>query len=134
MSNDETLISVLFSWVFHNVHFRHFGVLKMRFLIIRQRVLLRHDFGYSCVGIWSTCKDHTFLTLIIAKNVIINNCIYIYMQSIQMILPQYCLCMSDFINTYCTDMLNVGFLSLYFARYAQTILWSVLRNTEINSN
>jgi len=40
MSNDDRLIYVLVSLVFHNVHFRHFGPLKMRFLIIRQRVLL----------------------------------------------------------------------------------------------
>jgi len=38
MSNDERLIYVLFSWLFHNVHFCHFGSLKMRFLISRQRV------------------------------------------------------------------------------------------------
>jgi len=25
MSNDESLIYVLVYWVFHNVHFRHFG-------------------------------------------------------------------------------------------------------------
>jgi len=40
MSNDETLIYVLISWVFNNVHFRHFGELKMGFLLIRQQVLL----------------------------------------------------------------------------------------------
>jgi len=40
MSNDENLIYVIIPWVFHNVHFRHFGELKMRFLLIRQRVLL----------------------------------------------------------------------------------------------
>jgi len=44
LSNDESLIYVLDSWVFHNVHFRHFGWLKMRFLIIRQRVLLSQSF------------------------------------------------------------------------------------------
>jgi len=40
MSNDESLIYVLVSLVFHNVHFRYFGELKMGFLLIRQRVLL----------------------------------------------------------------------------------------------
>jgi len=40
MSNDESLVYVLVSFVFHNVHFRHFSGLKMWFLIIRQRVLL----------------------------------------------------------------------------------------------
>jgi len=40
MSNDESLIYVHDSGVFHNVHFRHFGELKMRFLLIRQRFLL----------------------------------------------------------------------------------------------
>jgi hypothetical protein len=40
MSIGDTLIYVLVSLVFNNVHFRQFGGLKMRFLIIRQRVLL----------------------------------------------------------------------------------------------
>jgi len=44
MSNDESLIFVVFSWVFHNVNFRHFGGLIMRFLLIRQRVLLSQWF------------------------------------------------------------------------------------------
>ena len=66
-SNDESLINVLGSWVFHNVHFRLFSELKMRFLFIRQRVFLSHDFGYNCVGIWSFCKDQLFLTLINVK-------------------------------------------------------------------
>jgi len=44
MSNDESVIYILVSWVLHNVHFRHFGELKMRFMIIRQRVLLRQWF------------------------------------------------------------------------------------------
>jgi len=39
MSNDDSLSYDLVSLVFHNVHFRPFGPLKMRFLIIRQRVL-----------------------------------------------------------------------------------------------
>jgi len=40
MCNDESVIYVLVSWVFHNVHFRHFVRLKMRILLIRKRVLL----------------------------------------------------------------------------------------------
>jgi len=44
MSNDESLIYVLVSWVFHNVHFRNFTELKMLFQLIRQRVLLRQWF------------------------------------------------------------------------------------------
>jgi len=49
MSNDESLIYVLVSWVFHNVHFRHFVVLKMRFLFICHRVLLSQKFWiYLC--------------------------------------------------------------------------------------
>jgi len=44
MSNDESLIYLLVSWVFHNVPFRHYGVLKMRFLLIRHRVLLSQWF------------------------------------------------------------------------------------------
>jgi len=31
MSNDESLIYVLVSGVYHNVHFRHFGELKCDF-------------------------------------------------------------------------------------------------------
>jgi len=31
MSNDESLIHVLVSWVFHNVHFWHFGEWKCDF-------------------------------------------------------------------------------------------------------
>jgi len=44
MSNDEILIYVLFSCMIHNVHFRHFGELKMPFLLIRQRFILRQWF------------------------------------------------------------------------------------------
>jgi len=40
MSNVDSLIYVLVNLVFHNFHFRNFGSLKMRFLIILQRVLL----------------------------------------------------------------------------------------------
>jgi len=69
--------------------FSAFGELKMLFLLIRQRVLLVNDFGYTCVGIWSFSKDHLFLTLINAKMVIFNNCLYIYLQRLQMIFPQY---------------------------------------------
>jgi len=41
MSNYDNLIYVLVSWVFHNVHFRHFRKLKMRFYYIRQWDLLK---------------------------------------------------------------------------------------------
>jgi len=51
MNNDESLIYVLVTWVLHDVHFRHFGELKMLFLLIRQRVLLVKDFWYTCIGI-----------------------------------------------------------------------------------
>jgi len=61
MSNDESLIYILISWVFNIVHFRHFGELKMRFLFIRQGVLLIHDFVYTCIGISKICKYHHFL-------------------------------------------------------------------------
>jgi len=40
MSSDEILMYVLLTWVFLNVNFRHFGGLIMRFLFIRQRVIL----------------------------------------------------------------------------------------------
>jgi len=40
MSNNENLIYVLVFLVFRIVHFRHFGELKIRFLFIRQGVLL----------------------------------------------------------------------------------------------
>jgi len=49
MSNDEGLILVLVSWVFHNVHFRHFVELNMRFMLIRQLVLISQWFWiYLC--------------------------------------------------------------------------------------
>jgi len=60
MSNDEILIYVLVSLVFHNAHFRDFVWLKMRFLLIRQRVLLFNDFGYTCFGIRNIWKYHLF--------------------------------------------------------------------------
>jgi len=44
MLNDVSLIYVVVNLVFHNVHFRHFGDLKLLFLIIRQRVLLSQWF------------------------------------------------------------------------------------------
>jgi len=37
---DESLIYVLVPIVFHNDHFRDLGDLKMRFLLIRHRVIL----------------------------------------------------------------------------------------------
>jgi len=40
MDKDDSLIYVLVSLVFNNVIIRHFGGMKMRFLIIRQRDLL----------------------------------------------------------------------------------------------
>jgi len=61
MSNDVGLIYVQYSWVFINVHFRYFGELKIRFLLIRQRVYLVNDFRYTCVGIRNTCKYHLHL-------------------------------------------------------------------------
>jgi len=49
MSNDKSLIYVLVSRDFHNVHFRHFGDLKKRFLLIHQRDLLNQIFWiYLC--------------------------------------------------------------------------------------
>jgi len=44
LSNDERFIYVLDFLVFHNIHIRHFGGLKMRFLLICQRVLLSQSF------------------------------------------------------------------------------------------
>jgi len=52
MSNDQTLIYVLITWVFQNVYFGRFAKLNMRLLLIGQRDLLRKFFGYSCIGIW----------------------------------------------------------------------------------
>jgi hypothetical protein len=61
MSNDESLIYVLIACVFHNVHFRHFGEQKMRFLLIRQRVLYSQ---WICIAIRNICKYHFFLNVI----------------------------------------------------------------------
>ena len=63
MSNDERFICVLVLSVFHNVHFRHIVVLKMRFLNIRHRVLLSQWFGYTCFGIKNICKDNHILNV-----------------------------------------------------------------------
>jgi len=52
MSNDESFIYVLVSSVFHNIHFRHFGVLKMRLLLIRQRVLISQWFWIYLFWDW----------------------------------------------------------------------------------
>jgi len=50
MSNDNSLIYVLVSRVFHNDHFRHFGDQKMRFVLIRQRVFLNQPHSMSCIS------------------------------------------------------------------------------------
>ena len=63
LSNDESLIYLLVSGEFRNGHFRHFGELKMRFLLKRQRVLLSQDLGYTCIGNRNICKYHFFLIL-----------------------------------------------------------------------
>ena len=63
MTNDESLIYVLVSWVLHNVHFRHFGNLKLRFLLIRQRVLLIQWFWIYFCRDYIICIDHLFLTV-----------------------------------------------------------------------
>jgi len=51
MSNDVSVIYVLISWVFHNVHFRHFRKLKMRFQHIRQWVLLKKILDTLVLGL-----------------------------------------------------------------------------------
>jgi len=61
------------------------------------------------LGLEISARANSF-SILFCKKVIFNNCLYIYMQRIQMMFQQYCLCMSDFINMYFTDMLNVGFL------------------------
>jgi len=43
-AKDVSLIYVRVSWVFRIVNFRHFGGLKLRFLLIRQRDLNRQRF------------------------------------------------------------------------------------------
>jgi len=63
MSNDESLIYVLVFWVFHNVHFRHFGDLKIRFLIIRERVLLSQWFWIYLYCDYKYLSYHLFLIL-----------------------------------------------------------------------
>jgi len=51
MSNYDNVIYKLVSWVFHNVHFRHFGKLKMRFQYIRQWVLLKKILNTLVLGL-----------------------------------------------------------------------------------
>ena len=64
MSNDVRFNNVLVSWVFHNVHFRHFGELKLRYLLIFHRVYYFNYFAYTCIGIRNICKYHFFLNVI----------------------------------------------------------------------
>jgi len=61
MSNDETLIYVLVSWVYHNFHFQHFDDLKIQFLLIRQRVLLSQWFWICLFGIRNIRKYNLLL-------------------------------------------------------------------------
>jgi hypothetical protein len=60
MSNDERLIYVLDTLVLHNVHFRHFGTLKIRFQLIRQWILLRKNFGYTFIGLQISAITNSF--------------------------------------------------------------------------
>jgi len=63
------LIRVNVSQVFHNVHFRHFGKLKLLFLLNHKLInslCVVHIFGYICVGIRKFYETHLFPKLIIA--------------------------------------------------------------------
>jgi len=51
MSNDESLIYLLVSGVFRNVHFRHFGKLNMRFQLIHQWALLKKNLDTLVLGL-----------------------------------------------------------------------------------
>ena len=61
MSNDESLIYVLVSWVFHNLHFRNIGKLKMRFQYIRQWGLLKKILDTLVLGLEISANCHLFL-------------------------------------------------------------------------
>jgi len=51
MSNYDNQIYVLVSRVFHNIHIRHFGKLKMRFQYIHQWVLLKKILDTLVLGL-----------------------------------------------------------------------------------
>jgi len=61
MTNDDRLIYILVSCVFHIVHFRHFDGQKMRFLLIRQRVLLSQCIWIYVFGIELSANTSTLL-------------------------------------------------------------------------
>ena len=86
MSN-ESLIYVLVSWVFHNVHLRHFGDLKMGFLLILQRVFLSQRFWiYLCFR--NNCKYHIHLN--VTSDCLIRNTRITHLMS--------CIWMSNFVS------------------------------------
>jgi len=66
--------------VFKYVHFRHFGELKMRFLLnqtYHKRLCVLKDFGCICVGIRKFYETHLTPNIIFAKKLIFKNCFYI---------------------------------------------------------
>jgi len=65
----RNLICVHVSQVFHNDHFRHFGKMKLLFLLnlkLINRFCVVHIFGYICVGIRKFYEAHLFPNIIIA--------------------------------------------------------------------
>jgi len=67
------LIYICLSEVFHYVHFRRFGELKMRFLLnttFVKRLYVVKNFGYICVWITKINETHLFPNHIIAKRFI----------------------------------------------------------------
>ena len=51
MSNDESVIYVLVSWVLHNVHFRKLASWKCDFCSFVNGSYYVNDFGYTCIEI-----------------------------------------------------------------------------------
>jgi len=77
--------------VFHSVHFRHFGKLKMRFVLNPTFVNVVNVLDIFVLGLEKSTKPRSFPILLLLKKLIFKNCIYIYMQTIH--------CMSDAVST-----------------------------------
>jgi len=84
----RNLICVHVYQVYHNVHFRHFGKLKLRFLLNLKLIIILcvlHIFGYICFGIRIFYVAYLFPILLLFKKLIFKKCPNIYICSIQCI-------------------------------------------------
>ena len=63
ISNFDSLIYVLVSRVFHNVHFWYLEAWKCDFWSFVNTSYYVNDFGYTCFGIINICKEHLFVNV-----------------------------------------------------------------------